>query len=384
MKIAIIGPYPIEKDTNNINGGVQAVVVNTIKGLSRFEDLNIHVITASPRLSKDTKYVSKNVTVHGVSLDRRLGNLTLYSNTRNRIIRKVREISPDIIHSHMLGYYTLAALDSGHEKILVSTHGVSNKGWGINYGAIETIRRAMQARIYEKCLKRTENFIVNSAYTKNHLSEFGKDNLYELDNPVSDIFFEPNGNKKENKRILFAGHICEEKGIMTLLCSLDLLRKSFEDIKLVIAGDSRDRRFYAKVLGFVNEKKMQRHISFLGHLNDYELKNEYDKASVFAFPSEQDVAPLAVLQAMASSKAIVAARVGGIPYIIDEGVNGLLTPKKDSRAFADSIAALIKDPGLSAKLSSGARNKACRINRISTVTDTLYKIYAELDSRGTL
>lgn len=378
MRLAMIGPYPIDGDVSEISGGVQAVIVNMIKGLSRFKDLEIHIVTASFFIDKETDFASGGINVHVVPLDRRFGNIKLYSNTRKRICKKINYLSPDLVHTHMFGYYTLAALDSGHNKVIISTHGISNGNWGLSYGIVERIRRYMQDYIYIQCVKKAENIITNSLFARKALARFGKKRMYELNNPISDAFFGIDNNSEENGRILFVGNVCEAKGIMTILQALNIMKKRFEKIKFVIAGDITEQNFYQKAMRFIKDNGLDGFVDFLGHLDDNRLKEEYKKASVFVFPSQQDVAPLAVLQAMAAGKAIVASRVGGIPYMIDDGINGFLIEKKDHHALAEKIELSIKDDNLRRMSGFNAQKKISDDYRIDAVTDRLYKIYQDI------
>lgn len=382
MKLAILGPYPVDSSNNSINGGVQAVIVNMVKGISRFKDLDIHIITANPGISDNLDFISDGIHVHAVHLDKRFGNITLYSNTRKRLRDKIRILKPDLVHTHMFGYYTLAALDSGHKKVIVSTHGISNSNWGISYNIIEKIRRYLQDYIYIKCVNGSRDIIINSPFARTCLAGFKKMKIYELNNPVSDVFFDIDNRSAEEQRILFAGHVCESKGITTLLHAMNILKKSFGQVRLMIAGDIADQDYYSRIKRFIEERGLAGSVNFLGHLNDAELLEEYRKASIFAFPSQQDVAPLALLQAMAAGKAIVTTLVGGIPYIIDDGVNGFLIQKKAFSALADKISLLIKDRRLLRRMGDNAREKVSSNYRISTVSEGLYKIYGEFYNNG--
>ncbi|MBU1911924.1 MAG: glycosyltransferase family 4 protein [Candidatus Omnitrophica bacterium] len=378
MKVAILGPYPIDNKVNSINGGIQAVIVNLVKGLLKFKDLDMHIVTASHFIDKDMDWESSGVNVHAVPQDKIFGNITLYSNTRKRICKKIREIKPDIVHTHCFGYETLAALDSGHKKVIVSTHGIRNGQWGVRHNIPDSIRAYLQDCIYKRCLKRVENIVINNPYAGEHLAGFKQMKIWELDNPVSDTFFNIDNSAEENARVLFVGNVCEAKGIMTILEAMDVLKLVFPEIKLRIAGPVSGKEFYSRVTIFIKKSGLERHINFLGHLNDNELREEYQKACVFAFPSQQDVAPVALLQAMAGGKAIVATKVGGIPYIIDDGKNGFLIEKNDYRALADKISLFIKNSRLRRELGAHAKDKISKNNRVRQVSEKLYTIYNEV------
>lgn len=378
MKLAILGPYPTDLNINKISGGVQAVIVNMVKGLARFKDIEIHVVTADPDAREEKDFTIDGIRVYAVPLDKKFGNITFYSNTRKRICRKIGYIKPDIVHTHMFGYYTLAGLDTGHKKVIVSTHGISNINWHRPARLIEMIRYGSQDYIYNKCARKAKRIIINSPYTKKHLAKFKKRNLYELNNPVSSAFFDIDNNAEEKGRILFAGYICGEKGVMTILEAFNILKKTHSHLTLNLVGKIVDHNFYMKASGFIKDNKLEGCVNFLGQLNENDLMDEYRKASVFVFPSKQDVAPLSVLQAMASSKAIVASDIGGIPYILDDGINGFLVNKDDSLALADKVSLFLKDEALAREFGSRAKEKVFRDCRIDVVTDRLSEIYREV------
>jgi glycosyltransferase involved in cell wall biosynthesis len=356
---------------------VQAVVVNMVKGLSEFRNLEIHILTTSPRAEKDTTIVSNGVSVHVMPSDRHLGNIRFYPKARNRIRRKIDELKPDVIHGHIFGYYGLGALDSGHKKVIVSTHGMP-AGLSAGCGMKEAVRTCSKYIMHLKCANAAREVIVNSPYAKKMLNRFKNMNIRELDNPVSDDFFRTDGLGEEEGRILFAGNICRPKGIMTLLRSLVLVKRSRPGAKLMLAGPITDKGFYSRVIRFIKENNLIQCVNFLGQLDDKRLVEEYRKASIFAFPTNEDVAPLALLQAMAAGKAIVTTRVGGIPYIIKDTENGLLINKGDHRGLADRLTLLMKDRLLNKNLALNARCTALSNNRISDVAGRLYKIYEEV------
>ncbi|MBC8473953.1 MAG: glycosyltransferase family 4 protein [Candidatus Omnitrophica bacterium] len=376
MKIAILGPYPYSSDIKNISGGVQAVVVNMVQGLSKFKDLDIHVVTSSHLIDKDTYFTHNGISIHTVPAEGNLGNVTFYSKTRKAIHKKLDEIKPDLVHAHMLGYYTLAALDKGYKRVVVSTHGLFDSSQPSFYDLKAKIRSCFQICMSIRCMKKTENFILNSPFARKYLSrQLRHKNIYELNNPVSDSFFNIDRDSEEEGRLLFVGNISRAKGLMVLLHAINIVKKGFGGIRLRIAGQTREDKFYQQLLGFIKENGLDNHVQFLGSLNEEELKEEYKKASMFVFPSQQDVAPLALLQAMAAGKAIVTTRVGGIPYIIDDGVNGFLVDKQDFMGLAEKIALFMKEPALRKRFGLNAHTKVFEDYRIDEVSRKLYEIY---------
>ena len=74
-----------------------------------------------------------------------------------------------------------------------------------------------------------------------------------------------------------------------------------------------------------------------------------------AFPSHAEGHPLVVLEALSASVPVIATRVGAIPEMLADGIEGYLVAVGDVSALADRIAALVSDPAMRARMSVAAR-----------------------------
>ena len=93
--------------------------------------------------------------------------------------------------------------------------------------------------------------------------------------------------------------------------------------------------------------------------------------------SEREGSPLAILEYMAAGCAIVATRVGGIPDMIHDGVEGLLVPPGDPVALAVSIGELAGDPTRRAELGRAARERQAQDFSLSAVVSQTVELYEE-------
>jgi glycosyltransferase involved in cell wall biosynthesis len=119
-------------------------------------------------------------------------------------------------------------------------------------------------------------------------------------------------------------------------------------------------------------------VSNLGYLQNGELADQYQKASVVAVPSVwPDPCPTVVLEAMARGRPVVGSRIGGIPDLVEDGVSGLLVPPNDSAALANSLRRILSDRSLGQKLGAEAR---VRVEQFSTaaVVPQIEEVYASV------
>lgn len=155
------------------------------------------------------------------------------------------------------------------------------------------------------------------------------------------------------------GRLTAQKGFQFLIEAFARVLKSQPDARLVIAGDGELRsalEAQADALG------ISQAIRFLGWRNDVpSLMADMD---VLAVPSLWEGFGLVTLEAMASSKPIIAGRVSALPEIVVHGETGLLVPPGDSAALADALTLLLNDADRARKM--GERGRA-RLDKEFTV-----------------
>jgi glycosyltransferase involved in cell wall biosynthesis len=152
--------------------------------------------------------------------------------------------------------------------------------------------------------------------------------------------------------ILSAGRLVDkEKAFSVLVGAFGLLMSKGYDLDLVIAGDGPDKEMllkYSETLG-VDDR-----VHFLGRVASGDLSCLYESCEVFAQPSRLEAFGLVVLEALSFGKPVVSTRVGGIPEIIEDGVNGVMVDGRPE-AFASGIEKLLSDSHLKEDIGRRSR-----------------------------
>ena len=94
---------------------------------------------------------------------------------------------------------------------------------------------------------------------------------------------------------------------------------------------------------------------YLGRLEEPQVVEALRDADIFVNFSEGEGLPNAVLESMAAGVPVVASDVGGIPEIIEDGVNGLLVPARDSERLAFAMKGVLEAPERARELASAGR-----------------------------
>ena len=157
--------------------------------------------------------------------------------------------------------------------------------------------------------------------------------------------------------ILCPRRLVPKNGVEFLIESLTFIRPRHKEVSVLIVGDGPERE---KLLGRARELGLQDSVIFAGSQSNDELPAFYADADIVAIPSLMEATSIAGLEAMASARALVATRVGGLPEIIDDGVTGLLAPPRDPEALSAAIIRLIENSDLRRQLGQAARARVER------------------------
>lgn len=155
--------------------------------------------------------------------------------------------------------------------------------------------------------------------------------------------------------VLCVARQVKNKGIETLVESAKILESAGVDFKFLIVGDGPDLEFFKE---YSTKLGIQEKIEFVGGIPNQKIVEFYKMASVFVLPSKMEGLPNVILEAMATGLPVIATKVGGIPEIVKEGVNGFLIDIDDSQGLADRIQRLADNPVLAKDMGRMGRTIA--------------------------
>ena len=196
-------------------------------------------------------------------------------------------------------------------------------------------------------------------------------------NAVDASFFEVDARPFDEKtpRILCVGHICPRKNQNVFIRALDSLapRKKFEVIFLgkMVAGQAYDDEF----LRLVKERTW---CHYPGMADRAKLKEYLRDAAALALPSLEDNCPMVVLEAMAAGVPVMAAKVGGLPDLIEEGVTGFFCDPSDSGSMSAAFEKVLQANSSLVDLAKRAKERALTRFHPRAVAERHVEIYREV------
>lgn len=177
--------------------------------------------------------------------------------------------------------------------------------------------------------------------------------------------------------LLYVGRLEPLKGVDLLLGAAAQLGEGADFQLLIVGGERRPGGERRRLQGLARRLGLDGRAAFLGPVPHQRLPLYYSAADVLLAPSYYESFGMAALEAMACGTPVVAAQVGGLAALIDEGQTGYLVPGHRPEPFAQRLAALLGDPGLRRRLGVAAR-AAAEAFPWRAVADDLEEVYSGL------
>jgi glycosyltransferase involved in cell wall biosynthesis len=158
--------------------------------------------------------------------------------------------------------------------------------------------------------------------------------------------------------------------VACILRAFALIQQRIPEARLIVGGNGSQRsqlESLARDLGLCQ-------IEFVGRIEPEEMPAYYDRADIYLNSSNIDNMPISILEAFAAGLPVVTTNAGGIPYIVADGLTGLLVECNDHQALAERAIGLLKDPELAAKIARNAFEQS-RGYRWVAVRERWLKVY---------
>jgi glycosyltransferase involved in cell wall biosynthesis len=182
------------------------------------------------------------------------------------------------------------------------------------------------------------------------------------------------GLGRDSRTVAFVGRLGDRKGVPDLLEAIGLMQSHGATWRWIMMGDgevgltrSLVQRLpepgLVEVTGWIDHEGAMAHVS---------------QAAVFCLPSHDEGVPVAMLEAMARGLACVVTGVGGVPSVVEDGLNGLLVPVGDTAALADALGRVLADASLAGVLGQNARRTVIARFSVDAAVLALEELYADL------
>ncbi len=351
-------------------GGVERRIVETAKKFRREVDTTVYSGTKAG--------FRKPVSVNGLTFVPCFSTDALFPMDNwffNRTLSgAVGAIKADVYEAHAVsGYGFLRTLKKRNIKkpFVQTVHGVLADEYVKSFqGGSPTVRANLAnfimwqlSRLEGETAKNATLIVTVSKYSSEKTVQFydvDKTKIRIVPNGVDIQRFKPSDSCEKIKRqigidgklcVLFVGRLIPRKGLPFLIEAAKRIVKELKETIFVIVGDGPLKKY---LLAYLEEKNLSDHFVFLGDVKEKVLPALYNCADVFALPSIQEGLGIALLEAQATAKPVVAFDVGGVHEAMVDKETGLLI-KPDVCELADAILKLLSSWSLREKMGVEGR-----------------------------
>ena len=311
-----------------------------------------------------------------------------------RLAALIRELRPHVLHTHTAKAGAIAraaAMLAGNARppIVVHTfHGHVLKGY---FGPARTAL----FRHVERTLARASDVLVAvSPEVRDDLVELGvapreKFAVLRLGIPLAERLGDPTaaldyralyGIPRDAFVVGWVGRMTGVKDTSSVVEIFRAVRALGVDAVLCMVGDGPDRE---RLEQQAHDLGVVRRTYFVGYQSD--VAGYYRLFDVFVLPSVNEGTPVSAIEALASGTPVVANRVGGVPDVVREGVDGFLVEPGDVEGAARRVAELACDDALRERLGASGRERVLgrySVERLVDDVDRLYRSLLETKARN--
>ena len=270
------------------------------------------------------------------------------------IIKKECDKYGDVyINAHLLGtalWTKLAIADISGVHYTVTLHNkvlYPNMGW---------YKRIIYPYILKRIAKSECGFIAVSQEISDSVKQFtDKDCTYIPSSvPIKEppVTISEDITKKENIKIGFVGRLSELKNPIRFLEMAAIVKQQLKGARFIIVGDGDQRLL---VEDFIKEKQLGECVEMIGFVNN--PKEEMRKLDLLVISSNSEGTPLVLLESMSYGVPVVSTRVGAIPLVIDNGIDGVLSDNLEPASLAKGVVGLLTDKDKYISVSKAAFDK---------------------------
>jgi glycosyltransferase involved in cell wall biosynthesis len=178
-------------------------------------------------------------------------------------------------------------------------------------------------------------------------------------------------------KVAFVGNFYTAKGVSTLLEACRRLSGSSTPIEVDFIGGAADGRSLDDWIHDAERLGVADLVTFHGARPSDDVAQALAAADIFCSPSENDAMPIAIIEAMRAGLPVVATRLGAIPNLVEDGVNGLLVEPRDVTATANALGHIVSDQATFATMCRNARERYCSHHTQSAFLQSFEKIMNE-------
>lgn len=215
---------------------------------------------------------------------------------------------------------------------------------------------------YKALLNKADLITVPSIFMQQELKKHGiASTLIENIIDLSDYQFRE--KNKIRPRILWMRAFSDIYNPLMAVTVLNILKQQYADVEMVMAGP--DLGMLQQTKEFTRSLGVENNINFAGFINNQQKNQLAADCDIYISTNRIDNAPVSFLEMWAMGLPVVSTGVGGVPYLLDDGMTGIIAKDDDAQSMADAIISLIENQALSSSIINNAKMKVTAYDEVN-------------------
>jgi glycosyltransferase involved in cell wall biosynthesis len=375
MRIAFLtsDSRQVVADYSSLTPGFGTAPEALLQGLAQMPHVEVHVISCAQKPTSSPSKLAENIFFHGLLVPKFGWLRTGYQGCVRAVRKQLREIKPHIVHGQGTERdCAISAVFSGFPNV-ITIHG--------NMRLIAALNQAkpfsyqwIAARLEEFTIPKSDGVVCITNHTRSAVVKTAR-RTWVLPNAVDASFFEIKSEPDVLATILCVATISSHKNQNNLIRALDAVA-AHRKFRLVFLGAINAKEPYGTE--FIQLLQSRPWCSYEGFADREKLKRYFQRAAMVVLPSLEDNCPMVVLEGMAAGVPVVAAKVGGVPDLIEDNKTGLFCDPLDPASIRDGVLRFLDDSEFAGRMATAAMHVAReRFHPISIARQHL-EIYKEV------
>jgi glycosyltransferase involved in cell wall biosynthesis len=246
-------------------------------------------------------------------------------------------------------------------NLLVRLYGVVDRLVLRRYASVVAVSEEVKRRLLKSGVSKNKIYLINNGI-----------DTRPFDGAAPTLREDGQGKKPT---IGLVGRLSTEKGVDLFLHAAAAVSSVIPEAMFLVIGDGPDR---AQLELLIDNLNLRGKAFLLGRRDD--MPSVYASLDVMVSASRKEGLPIAILEGMASRRALIATAVGEVPTIIRHGDTGILIPSQDSNAISEAIIKLLRDDASRDRMGTAARRSVEDNFSARRMTDDYLRVYEKVSA----
>jgi len=352
------------------NGHNVWIVTNEIQNESYDKNLNIIFVKPTikyqgglpPSFSDNIRYVV-NAVIVGSKIIKKNDIDIIHSNN----------FSPALAGSILSSFFSIPHVMTVHDIF-----SLCGKNYWKKWGEQANVSRlnVMLAPFFEKFMVKLKHECVHtvSDASKDDLIKFGETKpIHVIHNSIDKTLIV--SDVVNPLQFIYVGRLVFYKNLEVVIKAIGLLKKTHQNIKLVIAGDGPHRKSLEELVG---KLRLEDNVEFLGYVSHDEKMRLISNSNAFVFPSLCEGFGIVILEAFSQKRPVLVSNIKPMSDIVNNEKNGFVLNPHDETVWAECILKLVKNPNEALEMGKEGNRSLVDFYGQDLMYDKIIKMYEEL------